>query len=86
MEEPFDHRQHVTLDITAPNALIAWNCLPLLAQAMIVDLMHACDVAESLAADPPSSTSDWPWSKQLRFYSDVRMESAQLTMKLETRV
>ena len=37
---------------------------------MIVDLMHACDVAEALAADPPASAADWAWAKQLRFYSD----------------
>jgi hypothetical protein len=38
-------------------------------QAMVVDLMHACDVADALAADPPAGADDWPWARQLRFYS-----------------
>lgn len=43
-------------------------------QAMIIDLMHAADVAEGLAADPPASADDWPWARQLRFY----LESGQV--------
>ena len=39
-------------------------------KAMIVDLMHACDVAEALAADPPASASGWQWSRQLRYYRE----------------
>lgn len=35
---------------------------------MIIDLLHAADVAEGLAADPPASADDWPWARQLRFY------------------
>jgi hypothetical protein len=30
--------------------------------------MHACDVADALAADQPATLRDWPWYKQLRFY------------------
>jgi hypothetical protein len=41
---------------------------------MIVDLMHACDVAEALAADPPAALEDWQWARQLRFYSEVRQQ------------
>lgn len=37
---------------------------------MIVDLMHACDVAEALAAEPPTAASDWQWSRQLRYYRE----------------
>lgn len=44
---------------------------------MIVDLMHACDVTESLAADPPTAATDWQWSKQLRYYQDAAPTTTQ---------
>eukprot|EP00879_Flechtneria_rotunda_P022050 GHRR01023264.1.p1 GENE.GHRR01023264.1~~GHRR01023264.1.p1 ORF type:complete len:267 (+),score=88.06 GHRR01023264.1:122-802(+) len=49
------------------------NLLQLKKQALIIDLMHSCDVVEGLLAGdgsgPPTSTEDWAWSKQLRYYA-----------------
>lgn len=39
-------------------------------QAMVVDLMRACDAADALARDPPASPRDWAWARQLRFYAE----------------
>ncbi len=38
-------------------------------QALVLDLLHYCEVAEELAAASPSSTSEWAWTRQLRYYA-----------------
>lgn len=57
--------------------------LQLKKQSLIIDMMHSCNVVEGLLAPEdgpggtagpaaaPTSTKDWAWSRQLRYYADA---------------
>ncbi|GLI62890.1 cytoplasmic dynein 1b heavy chain [Volvox africanus] len=44
------------------------HLLQLKKQALVLDFIHYCDVAEYLAKDKVSGTTEWGWTRQLRYY------------------
>ncbi|KAG2486208.1 hypothetical protein HYH03_015170 [Edaphochlamys debaryana] len=44
------------------------NLLQLKKQALVLDFIHYCDVVEYLAKDKIGSTTEWGWTRQLRYY------------------
>lgn len=45
--------------------------LSLKKQALVLDLLHYCRLAEELAEAPPGASRDWQWARQLRYYADT---------------
>ncbi|GFH23298.1 uncharacterized protein HaLaN_20892 [Haematococcus lacustris] len=43
--------------------------LQLKKQAMVIDLIHYQDIMDQLLQDKASSTADWVWARQLRYYA-----------------
>nr|ADI46936.1 DHC1bm [Volvox carteri f. nagariensis] len=48
--------------------LAGHHLLQLKKQALVLDFIHYCDVAEYLAKDKVASTTEWGWTRQLRYY------------------
>jgi hypothetical protein len=34
----------------------------------VLDFIHYCDVAEALAKEKTAGTTEWGWTRQLRYY------------------
>ncbi len=44
------------------------HLLQLKKQALVLDFIHYCDVAEALAKDKTAGVGEWGWTRQLRYY------------------
>nr|BCL66104.1 cytoplasmic dynein 1b heavy chain [Volvox africanus] len=44
------------------------HLLQLKKQALVLDFIHYCDVAEYLVKDKVTGTTEWGWTRQLRYY------------------
>nr|BBC28429.1 cytoplasmic dynein 1b heavy chain [Yamagishiella unicocca] len=44
------------------------HLLQLKKQALVLDFIHYCDVAELLVADKVTGSTEWGWTRQLRYY------------------
>ncbi len=48
----------------------------------VLDLIHHIDVVEALISDGVSSSDDWVWVKQLRYYRTGRTGATALVVKM----
>ncbi|KAG2426397.1 hypothetical protein HYH02_014824 [Chlamydomonas schloesseri] len=59
------------------------HLLQLKKQALVLDFIHYCDVAEYLAKDKVAGTTEWGWTRQLRYYhraeGSVKVAMAEAT-------
>ncbi len=47
--------------------MVLTPCCPA-APPQVLDFIHYCDVAEALAKDRVAGTTEWGWTRQLRYY------------------
>ncbi|KAL3676900.1 hypothetical protein R1sor_026848 [Riccia sorocarpa] len=58
-------------------------------KALVLDLIHAVDVVDRLEEEKASQTTDWAWSRQLRYYhtgkgsAEVKMAGAEFKYSFE---
>ncbi|DBA90074.1 TPA: hypothetical protein ACH3X2_004335 [Trebouxia sp. C0005] len=59
-----------------------YRVMQLKIQALVLDLIHHIDVVEALISERVSSSDDWGWVKQLRYYRTGRTGATALVVKM----